>query len=337
MKINLTGLLPEEIASTFPDLKRFRSIQLFQWLHKSVFDFNAMTNLPQELRIMLAQRSLAVSSLIIQSQKASDASAKFKVRLSDGRCIESVLLTDKAGRNTICVSTQVGCAMGCAFCGTAGMGLVRNLAAHEIVEQYLLLKQLAVTISHVVFMGMGEPLANLSEVSKAIALLHHPEGSGIGLRRMTISTCGYLPGLRELIKTGPYVRLALSLISADPETRNMLVPQAKANPLPELKQALQAYQQVTGKRITLEIVLLPGVNDRQHDIVTLQRFTESLKTVINIIPWNKISGLAFREPSKSELADFITRLTKSGFNVTQRYSKGRSINAACGQLCTPQK
>jgi 23S rRNA (adenine2503-C2)-methyltransferase len=336
MKINLTGLLPEEIASTFPTLKRFRSTQLFRWLHKAVFDFNAMTNLPKDLRALLAQSSLTVSSRIIQSQKASDASAKFKVRLSDGKHIETVLLSDKTGRNTICVSTQVGCAMGCAFCGTAGMGFIRNLSAHEIVEQYLLLKALTTPISHIVFMGMGEPLANLSEVSKAIALLHHPEGSGIGLRRMTISTCGYLPGLLKLTKTGPHVRLALSLISADPETRGMLLPQAKANPLPELKQALQAYQQLTGKRITMEIVLLPGVNDTQRDIVMLQRFTKQLKTVINIIPWNKINGLAFREPTKKELADFITLLTKSGFNVTQRYSKGRSINAACGQLCVSQ-
>jgi len=322
MKIHLTGLLPEEIKHNFGQIKSFRSTQLFQWLHKSVFDFNAMTNLPKDFRTLLAQHSIALSSRIIQSIKAHDDSAKFKLRLFDGRYIETVLISDKAGRNTICLSTQAGCAMGCAFCGTASMGLIRNLAAHEIVEQYLLIKALTSDISHIVFMGMGEPLCNLNEVSKAIRILHHPAGSGVSLRRMTISTCGYLPGLRELVSSGP-------------DSRMQLLPQAKANPLPELKQALQAYQQKTGKRLTLEIVLLPGVNDRPYDITMLKNFTESLKTVINIIPWNKISGLPFREPQSGELADFITRLKKQGFKVTQRYSKGRSIDAACGQLCIP--
>jgi 23S rRNA (adenine2503-C2)-methyltransferase len=333
MKTYLTGLLPEEIRTTFHEAKKFRSLQLFEWLQKAVFDFDAMSNLPKDFRALLSRESVALSSQIEQSVKACDNSYKFKIKLEDGRSIEAVLISDKAQRNTVCLSTQVGCAMGCAFCGTATMGFVRNLEAHEIVEQYLLIKAHGARISHIVFMGMGEPLCNLDEVRKAVSILHHPVGSHISLRRITISTCGYLPGLRELINTGPYVRLALSLITADQEKRKKLLPHAGHNPLPELGKELRAYQNITGKRLTLEIVLLPGVNDSAHDIAMLKKFAEPLHTVINVIPWNKIAGLGFREPDAGELATFVTRLKNNGFNVTERYSKGRSINAACGQLC----
>jgi 23S rRNA (adenine2503-C2)-methyltransferase len=337
MKIYLAGLVPKTISAVFPSLKSYRSEQLFAWLHKPVLDFNAMSNLPLEFRGLLARRAVAVSSQVVERRRGADGSCKYKIRLEDGACIETVLLSDAAGRNTACLSTQVGCALGCTFCATARMGFKRNLAAHEIVEQYLLLKAETKEISHIVFMGMGEPLYNLEQVRTAIQALHHRGGSGISLRRMTISTSGRPKGIFDLAERGPHVRLALSLITADPVLRRRLMPGACATPLPELQQALQAFQQATGKRITIELIILPGVNDREKDCDLLKGFTEPLRTVVNVIPWNGVDGLPFREPNERETADYIRRLKKRGLHITQRYSKGRGIHAACGQLCVPNQ
>jgi 23S rRNA (adenine2503-C2)-methyltransferase len=333
MKTYLAGLDPQAISAAFPSVKSYRSGQLFAWLHRPVLDFNAMSDLPLEFRALLAERAVAVSSHVVERKRGGDGSCKYKIRLEDGAFIESVLLSDAAGRNTACLSTQVGCALGCAFCATARMGFQRNLAAHEIVEQYLLLKSEIKEISHIVFMGMGEPLLNLEQVRTAINVLHHPGGSGISLRRMTISTSGLPKEIYDLAGRGPHVRLALSLITADPVLRRRLMPGAGKTPLPELQEALKAFQQAAGKRITIELILLPGVNDRQKDLDLLKKFAEPLRAVINVIPWNGVEGLPFREPGESETADVIRRLKKRGLHITQRYSKGRGINAACGQLC----
>jgi 23S rRNA (adenine2503-C2)-methyltransferase len=332
MKIYLAGLVPEQIQSAFPRIKPYTGRQLFSWLHKPEFDFSAMTDLSLEFRGQLAEQAVAVSARIIAEQKGADGSCKYKLRLSDNSAVETVLLSDREGRKTACLSTQVGCAMGCAFCATARMGFVRNLLVHEIVEQYLLLKAQAGDISHIVFMGMGEPLLNLERLRSAINVLHHPGGSGISLRRMTLSTCGLPKGIYDLAEHGPPIRLALSLISADPALRKRLMPAAGNTPLPELQRALQAFQQATGKRITIEIIILPGANDRPRDFDLLCEFVRPLHTVINVIPWNRVPDMPWEEPDEKQIGKFIDQLKNRGLHVTQRYSKGRNINAACGQL-----
>jgi 23S rRNA (adenine2503-C2)-methyltransferase len=336
-KTYLAGLLPEEISEIFPAAKSFRSTQIFEWIHKPVFELEAMSNLPGDLRACLSERAVTLSSRIIQTVRAADKSLKYRIRLEDQAQIEAVLLMDRAGRITACLSTQAGCGMGCAFCGTARMGFIRNLGVHEIIEQYLLLKSQEKGISHIVFMGMGEPLANLVEVRKAICILHHPSGAGLSYRKMTVSTCGLTAGIEDLAGQGPYVRLALSLVTADPDLRKKLLPAAKANPLPQLKQALLAWQKATGKRITLEIVILPGVNDRKEDFEALKDFALPLEAVINVIPWNKVQGLPFTEPGPRQVADFINQVRQRGLKVSERFRRGRSINAACGQLCIANK
>jgi 23S rRNA (adenine2503-C2)-methyltransferase len=336
-KLYLAGLLPEEISCLIPEARNYRSTQIFQWIHKPVSDVNAMTNLPLELRRQLREQAVVLSSRFIQSVSAKDRSVKYKIQLEDKALIEAVLLYDRSERITSCLSTQAGCAMGCTFCATARMGFIRNLVSHEIVEQFLLLKSQVKEISHIVFMGMGEPLCNVNEVRKAIQILHHPAGSGISYRKMTISTCGYLPGIQALTGQGPYVRLAFSLITADPQVRSRLLPSARSNPLPQIKKALENFQKASAKRITLEIVILPGINDRERDLDLLKDFAGSLKAVINLIPWNKVEDLPFLEPTPQQVAEYASRLKQRGLKVSERYGKGKSINAACGQLCILKK
>jgi 23S rRNA (adenine2503-C2)-methyltransferase len=212
------------------------------------------------------------------------------------------------------------------------MGFTRNLEPYEIVEQVLLMSRAAGRISHIVFMGMGEPLLNLPAVRKAVAVMTHPRGQAISTRRMTISTCGITAGIRELADEGPPVRLALSLITADQTLRESLLPSARTNSLSRIKEALIYFQKKRRKRITMEIVLLSGINNREGDIEALKRFVPPLKTIINLIPWNPVPGLTFQAPTSSEIAAFRQALERAGFSVTERYRRGRGISAACGQL-----
>jgi 23S rRNA (adenine2503-C2)-methyltransferase len=337
MKIPLTALLPEEITEVLALKPAFKGRQIFEWIHKPTFQFEKMTNLAGTLRNELTTKALILSSQVVKRIKGEDGSEKIRLQLADSQQIEAVLLTAKNGRKTVCLSTQVGCGMGCKFCKTAQMGFIRNLTSHEIVEEFLHLRSLFGDISNVVFMGMGEPLHNFNNVQKAIYILTHPAGANLSLRKITISTCGFLKGIERLCTEGPYVRLAFSLITADPLLRDELMPVNTANPLTKVKQALMQYQSITGKRITLEIVLLKGKNDKLKDIEFLIKFIDSLKVAINVIPWNKASGLDFIEPDKQTSAWFIQKLRDQDIKVTQRYRRGKSINAACGQLCIEEK
>jgi 23S rRNA (adenine2503-C2)-methyltransferase len=246
--------------------------------------------------------------------------------------VETVLLTDPTGRKTACVSSQAGCGMGCAFCKTAKMGLSRNLEPHEIVEQLFHLEEGYGEVSNIVFMGMGEPLLNIDNVSRAIAVLHHPEGKNIGLRRITISTCGIIKGIRELASSGPYTRLACSMPSAITEKRLALMPVTRANPIPALKDALVEYGNRSKQRITIETVLLRNVNDDRDDAIELARFAHGIDADVNLIPWNPASGIRFERPETERIRRFAAILTDHGVHVVQRFTKGNNINAACGQL-----
>lgn len=328
----LAGLLPEEIAKLIPFAPAFHSKQIFKWLADGAQTVDDMTNISLSLRNALSQTACVHSSKINTVLTDPDGTIKLQIKLHDGLMIETVLLVDTEGRKTACVSCQVGCAMGCTFCKTGTLGLARNLQATEIVEQFLHLEHHAGSLQNIVFMGMGEPLMNLAEIRKSLAVLSHPLGRNLSLRRVTLSTCGILPAIYDLADNGPAVRLAISLTTADEELRKKLMPMAYANPLEELSRAIAYYAEKTGKRCTLELVLLSGVNTSDESAKKLIEFAKSLPVHINIIPWNPVEELPYSEPSRAECNSFNNALKKAGFNVTVRMKRGRSIGGACGQL-----
>ena len=331
-KIALAGLLPEEICSSFSLSPSFRGNQLFLWIGKGVDSFDAMTNLSAELRASLAEKALLRSTRVSAVLKADDGTVKLQIETEDDLAVETVLLTDKAGRKTACVSCQAGCAMGCAFCKTGTLGLARNLSAAEIVEQFLYLEKHAGTLDNIVFMGMGEPLLNLEAVRKAIFVLTDKRGRNLSSRRITVSTVGIVSGIYDLANNGPDVRLAVSLTTADEVLRRELMPASLTNPLSDLRKAVSYYIEKTGKRVTLEAVLLSGKNMSEKDADALIAFAKGLDVHVNLIPWNPVEGLSFATPSQEETAQFVSRLEKGGLNVTLRMHRGKSISGACGQL-----
>jgi 23S rRNA (adenine2503-C2)-methyltransferase len=296
-----------------------------------------MTNLAIPLREDLEGRFSLYSSVIAGRAADPDGTVKLYIRLYDGERIEAVLLTDGAGRKTACLSTQAGCPLACVFCKTGTRGLTRNLDSGEILEQFLHLRSIEPEIANIVFMGMGEPLLNLPELYKTLAVLTDSRGFGLSKRRITLSTSGIIAGIRHLAATGPAVGLALSLTTADTKLRSRLMPITLSNPLPLLKDVLYDYQQQQGRRITLEAVLLGGINTRQEDSDALAAFAAGLDVVVNLIPWNPVEGMVFegqalQEPSRREIAGYIQRLEGRGLKVTRRLHKGRGIAGACGQL-----
>jgi len=330
-KINITGLLPGEINEVFGFRETYRGKQVFKWFSRGIFDFDSMTDLPLDTREMLKDRAV-FSSSVESVHKDIDGTVKLRVRLADGLLIETVLLEDENGRKTACLSTQVGCGMGCKFCRTALMGLKRNLEPHEIMEQLYLLMHGYGKISNIVFMGMGEPLDNFENVRRAVEILHSKDGLGLSLRRITLSTSGIVSGIKKLTALGPYVRLALSLVSAREDLRRVLMPITRVNPLVDVKRALVEYQRITGKRITLEMVILGGINDGKEDVEALIEFIPPLRAVVNIIPWNPARDINFVPPSPKRLAYFKRELERAGIPVTRRYTRGQGVNGACGQL-----
>ena len=333
----LTGLAPEELAETLGDLPPFRARQIFRWIARGASSFAEMTDLALDLRKDLSARHALYGSSVVKKLEDPDGTVKLHIRLADGARIEAALLRDDRGRQTACISTQAGCPAGCVFCKTGSLGFLRNLAAHEMVEQFLHLRALKPGIANVVIMGMGEPLLNLAELRRAMAIITHPGGLGLSRRRITLSTSGISAGIRELAEDGPDLRLAVSLTTADQALREELMPVARANPLNELKEALLRHQEKRGRRITLEAVLLGGVNTRDEDIAAMAAFARGLDAAVNLIPWNPVEGMSFRgrplrEPGGAETARFARELARQGLTVTCRLRKGRSVLAACGQL-----
>ncbi len=333
----LSGLAPDQLAATLAPLPAFRAKQVFKWLSRAVPSFQEMTDLSQTLRDDLSRRFRLYSSFVSERLEDADGTVKLQLTLEDGAKIEAVILEDGEGRKTACLSTQVGCPLACAFCKTGTLGLLRNLKAAEMVEQFIHLRAIAPEISHIVVMGMGEPLLNLEALRQAVAVLTDPAGFGLSHRRITVSTSGLVAGIRDLTDRGPDLRLALSLTTADPALRGLLMPVTRTNPLPEVKKALIEHQKRFKKRITLEAVLLGGVNTRIQDALALVEFARDLETIVNLIPWNQVDGLglqgqAFREPTEAETERFARELEKRGLTVTRRYRKGRGVSGACGQL-----
>lgn len=336
-KIVLTGLLSDEITQKLDLGQAFRGKQIFKWVGQGVEDFDSMTNLSLDLRNQLKEKALLRSSKVSNILKDPDGTIKLQITLSDNNAVETVLLTDKEDRKTACVSCQAGCAMKCAFCMTGTLGLSRNLEAYEIVEQFLYLEKIAGKLDNIVFMGMGEPMQNLSAIRKAIQILCHKDGRGLSSKRITLSTCGIVKGIYDLADNGPHIRLAVSLTTANEELRKEIMPVTIGNPLSELKKAIDYYAEKSGKRVTLEAALLHDTNTDEKSARNLINFAADSDVNINLIPWNPVSSLPFTEPGKNEVERFVSLLEREGLNVTLRTRRGRKIGGACGQLGVSKK
>lgn len=331
--MELFGLSREELGGLVESLgqPKFRAAQLADWIYrKSVRDFGQMTNLPASLREELARTCTLTRAEAVSEARSDDGAVKFLLRLGDGECVESVLLP-YADRVSVCVSTQIGCSAGCTFCATADGGLVRNLTPGEIVDQVLVVQERSgMRVSHVVFMGMGEPLLNLPAVLKAVRLLN--DEAGISMRRMTLSTVGITPAIRRLAQSRMQLTLAVSLHAPDEELRRRLIPVSSRFPLPELIQACRDYAQTTKRRITFEYLLLAGVNDTPAQAAALARLLKGIMCHVNLIPYNEVDGKLYRRPDRRAVQAFRAVLEKAGVEVTQRMERGHSAAAACGQL-----
>ena len=334
-QLNLCGLSPLELADVLESAgeNRFRASQIFQWVHqKQVFDFSAMSNLSRDLRDTLA-RHFQVLELVPVRHAVSRVSAceKFLFRLHDGEHIESVWM-DFGDRQTVCVSSQVGCALGCKFCATATMGLKRHLDVSEILQQILYIQSLpGKKVRNVVFMGMGEPLHNYETVCKAVRLLNDPAGLAIGQRRITVSTSGLVPRILQLAEEDVPCRLAVSLNAITDEKRNALMPVNRKHDLDQLFAACKVWTEKKRDRVTFEYILMDGVNDAEEDLKGLRSRLSRLPCKLNLIYYNP-TNRGFTSSDTRIYERFFEGLKNAPFAVTLRQNMGTDISAACGQL-----
>jgi 23S rRNA (adenine2503-C2)-methyltransferase len=321
--------------------KPLRARQLRRWLLEAGAEsFDAMTDLPKALRQHLAEAFVPLSSRIAKHLRASDDTHKLLVALRDHKLVECVLIQDQ-GRRTACISTQVGCGMGCVFCASGLNGVERNLSAAEIVEQMVRLRNLpaaqakdepAKRLSHIVVMGMGEPLANLDNLLEALDVATSKDGLGIGARHITISTVGLPAKIRRLADLGKQYHLAVSLHAPNDELRTRIVPTNDKTGLTEILAAANYFFEKTGRQVTFEFVLLAGINDDANDARALARLLKGRRAHVNLIPFNDVAGLPYRRPSAEALESFVNCLHQAGISVKVRKRKGSQIDAACGQL-----
>jgi 23S rRNA (adenine2503-C2)-methyltransferase len=336
-KVNLKNLSPSELESFISSFgkERYRSIQILRWLYqKGVHSIDEMTNLSKTFREKLNQVSRISTLQSVRIEEAVDGTKKFLLQLEDGNRIESVLIPDKS-RLTLCVSTQVGCGLGCKFCLTGKMGWKRDLSVSEIVNQILAVKETLAdesSITNIVLMGMGEPLANYSNTLKAIELMAHPDGFKFSSRKITLSTAGLLPGLEQLLNEKIQFRLAISLNAADEETRSRLMPVNRRYPMKRVLEVLRSMPLKRRARITFEYVMVEEVNDSPRDAKRLIQMLKGIPSKINLIPLNETPEIPFKRPSEERVRQFQEILMKAGLTAIVRASKGADISAACGQL-----
>lgn len=315
--------------------ERFRARQIFSWIYRrGVTDLEAMTDLPRDLRAMLAAEFTLTTPQVVFRERSVDGTEKFLLRLADDRRIESVFIPDTPAM-TFCISTQVGCAMACAFCLTGRMGLVRNLTAGEIAGQVRVLAEalaLRDKTFNIVLMGMGEPLHNYDETIKALRILADEHGLALPPRRVTLSTVGLLPALEKLAKEPVMPNLAISLHAPTDVQRGELVPINRKYGVAEIIEACKRFPVRKRSRITFEYVLLAGVNDSAEDARRLAKLLAGVKSKVNLIPLNAAAGIPFERPSDDTVDEFARVLADRGVTVSVRKSRGRDIRAACGQL-----
>lgn len=336
--MDIRDLTQEELQQAVLDAgeKAFRAKQIGEWLwKKGIGSFSEMNNVGKELKEKLSASYTFHRAAIAVECKSSDKTVKFGFRLHDGKMIEGVLIPAEK-RVTACVSTQVGCAMHCAFCATGQMGFIRNLQAYEIFDQFVLMNAKAIEyygnpISNIVYMGMGEPLLNFKQVMRSIDILTGKDGQGLSPQRITLSTAGIIEGIRKLADRNFRPGLAVSLHSADPKKRPELMPVTLHNPLEALQDALKYYHQKTAERVTFEYLLLDGINDSLRDAEMLAAYCRPFPVKINLIEFNATDS-PFQKSSQENVRQFIQFLESRNMVVNLRRSRGKDIDAACGQL-----
>ncbi|MCX7667416.1 MAG: 23S rRNA (adenine(2503)-C(2))-methyltransferase RlmN [Atribacterota bacterium] len=334
-KKNIVGLLPQDLSSWLEERGEpgYRARQIFLWLYqRKVACFEGMTDLPANLRRRLAD-SFRVGDLQIKEMVCSqDGTEKFLFVLWDGNAVEGVLIPHRT-RNTLCVSSQVGCPVGCPFCATGRVGFKRNLNFQEIVEEvWLVERKRRLKVENLVFMGMGEPLLNYDHFSRALRVINAQEGLRIGARRITVSTVGVPEAIIQLGRDFKEVNLAVSLHAPDNDLRSLLVPLNKVYPLSSVLKSVQEYITLTNRRVTVEYTLWQDVNDGAKNAQALAHLLTGMLVHVNVIPGNQVAGSSFRPASLERIERFVRILRENRINVTVRKSRGRGIQASCGEL-----
>ena len=330
---DLKSMTLEEMTAALKAMGQpsFRGKQVFTWLHKGVTSFDEMTNLPKDLRNKLkSEFTLTVPKVARKQMSKQDGTIKYLWELSDGNCIESVLMRYHHG-NTVCISSQVGCRMGCAFCASTVAGKVRDLTPAEMLDQVLFTQlDSGLEISNIVLMGIGEPMDNLDTVLRFLELVNHPDGMNIGMRHISLSTCGVIPGIRRLADLGLQLTLSVSLHAPDSETRSKIMPVNRAYDVEKLFDACHDYFKKTGRRISFEYAMIDGVNDQDWQADLIAAKLKGMPGHVNLIPLNDVVESPFK-PSR-RIAAFQKRLESHGITATVRRSLGGDIDASCGQL-----
>jgi len=333
-KVNLKDLYVEEIEKILYDInqEKYRAKQIFKWIYRGVCSYEDMTDIPIQLREQLSQNLFLSCLKVLNVQRSIDGTAKYLFELSDGNAIESVLMKYKYGYSA-CISTQVGCKMGCKFCASTQCGFVRNLTAGEIVDQIISIQKDAdIKISKIVFMGIGEPLENYQNTIKALKLLNHQLGLNVGYRNMSVSTCGLVPAILNLAEEKLPVTLSISLHAPNNEIRNKIMPINKKYNINELLDACRKYTNSTKRRISFEYVMIADVNDSEKNAVELASKIRGMLAHINIIQLNPTTDQGLARSSANNVKKFIDILRKKGIETTLRRELGNEIDAACGQL-----
>lgn len=334
-KINLMDLFPEEIEKelTKIDEKPFRGKQIFKWLGRGIKDFSQMTDISKDLQNKLRDTfiigDLHIKGCLISKE---DKTRKYIFELKDGNIIESVLMYYKHGLSA-CISTQVGCKMGCKFCASTGISFIRDLSPGEMLSQIITMqKDAGDRISNIVLMGIGEPLDNFDNVEKFLKLVNHKEGLNVGHRHISLSTCGLIPQIEMLMERKLQITLSISLHAVDDETRSSLMPVNNKYPIDKLLDICKIYTEETGRRISMEYALIKGVNDSEKDALSLSKKLKGLLCHVNLIPVNEVAGTKMTKSAKENIDRFKNILLKNGLNATVRRELGSEIDAACGQL-----
>ncbi|MGN1370950.1 MAG: 23S rRNA (adenine(2503)-C(2))-methyltransferase RlmN [Candidatus Coprovivens sp.] len=332
--MNIYGIKRLDLEEYFLNIgeKKFKALQVFEWLYiHKVKSFYEMTNIKKELQERL-EKDFSFKIISIVKKQEDKLTKKYLFKLFDGNFVEAVLMQHDYGLS-ICVSSQVGCNMGCAFCESGRLKKVRDLGAYEIVQQILLVEEdIKKRISSVVVMGIGEPLDNYENVMNFVRIINDPKGIAIGARHITLSTCGLVPKIKELMNEDLQINLALSLHAPNTQLRDKIMPINKAYKLPVLMDTIKEYIEKTNRRVTIEYVMLSGVNDNETQAIELASLLKGLNVYVNLIPYNETNHIEFKRTSKEQIMKFYDVLKKRGINVTIRKEFGSNIDAACGQL-----
>lgn len=331
---NIYGYTLDALGEYFESIgeKKFKAVQVFEWLYKKrVKSFEEMSNVKKNT-LEILKRELTFGDIKIVAKREGEDVIKYLFELNDSSRVEAVLMKHDYG-NSLCVSTEVGCNMGCTFCESGRMKKVRNLETHEMVMQILKIEEdTNIRISHVVLMGIGEPFDNYENVINFVSIINSGKGIDIGARHITISTCGIIPKIKEFIEDGGQVNLAISLHASNDKLRSKIMPINRAYPLKDLIEVLKEYINITGRRVTFEYVLLDKVNDFPENAIELSNLLRGMNCYVNLIPYNETSHIEYKKSSKERILLFYDTLKKNKINVTIRREFGAKLMAACGQL-----